>query len=682
MKFSLNWIKQFADIKQPPEKLAELLTLKTAEIEDLEKKGKDVILNAKILPNRGDLLSHFGLAREILAIGGKFIKYPAQAPEEFKSLRIERLISAKVVNGKACPRYSLRIIDGVKVGPSPDWLKQSLEALGLRPINNIVDAANYVMLELGQPLHAFDYSKIAGPEIIVRNAKKGERIKILDEAGTDYELSDDVLIIADAEKPLAIAGIKGGRGSEITSATARIVIESANFSPRLIRQTSEKLRLRTDASLRFSYGLDVNLTLLALDKAASLIQNLAGGRTAYGVVDVYPKRVRPSKLAVTKGQIDSLIGLNIDSSRIIEAMTALGMTVEETAEKFIITTPTFRLDIKTAEDVIEEIARIYGYENIKSRPPLVLAYKEKGSQEEQENQRTLSARELMRDILKGLAFSETYNYSFIGDELKEVLALADAPEIANPASHHFKYLRTGLLPGMIWAAKSNARFRAEQKLFEFGKVFGQKGEAVMESEELAALVTGGQTFWQIKGLMESFLKQLGITDFSFVEGQPAAGARIFHPGRHALIKIGDSPVGELGEINPASQKALGLKGGIGIGMFRFEFTDLVKAFEREIEFEPIPKFPSIIRDISVLVSSGVKISQILNAIEEQNKDGLIKDVDVFDIFEDEDGRNQKKSVAFHVIYRADDRTLSDTEAKALEDKVVATLKEKFDAEIR
>jgi len=706
-KFSYNLLKESADIKETPEKLADILTLKTAEVGGIMKTDKDTILDIDILPNRGDLLSHYGLAREVSVLLESKLKEKKIKLKEKKDKNIKDLLSVVVEDKDKCKRYTMRLIEGIKVSASPAWLKERLESMGINSINNVVDATNYTMLNIGQPLHAFDFDKLAGKKnkkkIFVRNSKKGEKIKTLDEQKTSYTLEKDILLITDSEKPLAIAGIKGGVGSEITKTTKNIVLESANFDPVYIRKASQKLNLRSDASIRFSYNIDPNITQQALDHVAELIIELAGGSIVPGIVDEYSQKREVSKIVLKKAHPASLIGINIAEKEITGILTRLGMKISEDGDKWVVIIPTFRPDLKTPEDIIEEIARVYGYDKIPPQPPLSVDYpqhppswasgnhiKEYGEMNLWDTAEIIQGSNIFRDNLKNLGMTEIVNYSFINDETKELFKLEKAPKILNPVSHQFGYLRTTLLHNIIQSAKENLRYSNNFQLFEIGRVFLKTDDGVEEKRELGGVYVGNNPFFSLKGILESFLAQLGITDYIFEEG----GLRlIFHPGKHALILINDIPVGEMGEINPKIVNQLNIKSKIGISMFRFNLLKLLKEVKEDIEFQVLPKYPSVVRDISVLVDRGIKISQILNEIEGADTLRIVQDVDVFDIFEDEAGGlppttrkpllpKDKKSVAFHLVLRSDDHTLTDKEINEVEKNIKIALEKNLGAEVR
>lgn len=733
MKFSLNWLKEFVDIKESPEKLAELLTLKSFEVGEWRKVKDDVILDIDILPNRSDALSHYGLAKEIAALipilsptksekqnRGSSIFQPnhfltklgndlGKIGTEYKikgdkGLDINKLLNVKVENYDLCPRYTAGVITDVKVGKSPSWLKDRLNLLGLQSINNIVDATNYVMLELGQPLHAFDFDKLTDSrsgkkEIIVKTAKDGEKLRALDEAGTEHILDKDILTIRDNKGAMAIAGIKGGRGTEIQSSTKNIAIESANFNPSNIRKSSKKLNLTTDASLRFSYGVDFNLTSIALTRVTGLIQELAGGKIAKGVVDEYSQKPVIKTVVLEKEYITRLSGVKIPDKTSLQILTSLGFKVQDKKNKFIITVPSFRLDISIPEDVIEEIVRVYGYENIKFQSPLVGAFTDipfsRGEHlakfketELWDFVESIRFRDLTRNILNGLGLTEVYNYSFVSDEDKELYGYRKLIEIQNPISHYARYLRPNLITNLLKVSQSNLKFFQDVRLFEIGRVFMPD-----ETRRLAGVIAvkkGKKVFFELKGLIDSFLNSLGVAGHRYddITSWHRADRYIFHPGISAEIKLNDEVLGIMGEISPNVLFSLdkGLAGvfrSAAVAGFEFNFKKLISLVQSEREFEPIAKFPAIVRDISLLVNKDVRISQILNSIESADTKRIVQDVDVFDIYEDDPSLPEgKKSVALHVIYQSNERTLRDKEVNEIENNIKGELEKRLGAEIR
>ncbi|KUK66083.1 MAG: pheT, partial [Parcubacteria bacterium 34_609] len=446
MIFSYNWLQSYFTEKLPtPEKLAEVLTMHSFENEYIEKKGSDYILSIDVLPDRaGDCFSHNGIAKEISVLLNKKIIYPKIKTKE----TLKDSIPVKIENSDDCLRYTALIIKNVKIEESPKWLKEKLEVCGINSINNIVDITNYVMLETGQPLHVFDDDKISGG-IIIRRAKKGEKISLL--GGKEYVLDENILIIADEEAPLAIAGIKGGKKAEITNETKNIVLESANFNHKLISTTARRLNIRTDASLRFEQKIDPNLTSYAIDRAASLIDLPSSTK-----IDVYKKKLKPWNIKINIDEINKTLGIDIPQKEVERILKSLGFVVKE---NMVVEVPTYRQDITIPENITEEVGRIYGYDKI----PLTLPHFSEPAKMNDD----IFWQNKTKDIMKELGYSEVYGYSFIGDQEKEDFNLT-VREINNPVSSYYKYLRPTIIPQLINFTKENLKYFDKVKIFELG----------------------------------------------------------------------------------------------------------------------------------------------------------------------------------------------------------------------
>jgi phenylalanyl-tRNA synthetase beta chain len=663
MKFSFNWLQSFFDKKFPnPEKLAEVLTMHSFEVEDVEKNGNDFVLDIDVLPNRTDCYSHFGMAREISAILGLKLKEEKWKLEEDKNLRAENFASIKVVSG--CQRYSARVIFDAKVGESPDWIKERLEVCGIKSINNVVDITNYVMLELGQPLHAFDFEKTDGKKIIVRFAKKGEKILTLDDE--EYDLDKDILVIADSKKPIAIAGIKGGKETGISEKTKVILLESANFDSVIIRRGSMKLDLKTDASMRFSHGLDPNLTEIALERAAYLISKICGGKVAKGILDYYPKKVLPKRIKLEVEKVESLLGTKIPKQKILRILKSLGFKVNQ---KLIVEVPTFRRDVSIQEDLIEEIGRIYGYEKIENKFPVSALVPPKKNPE-------IFWENFVKDVLVSLGFTEVYNYSFLSKEDIENFGFEkEAIEIENPASAFYQFLRPSLIPGLIKNVQKNQTEFSKIKIFEIGRIFKSKKE-----KKALAGVINGEKFFETKGVIDTLLKKMGISNFYFDFYQPTpeeSKISIWQIKKSAEIKIDGEEVGFLGEISRKILEKYKIKDKIVA--FDIDFEKLAKLATEEHEYEPFSIYPAIVRDISVLVPKDVLVEEIMNTIEE-TAGKLIRDIDLFDIYEEIE--EDRKSLAFHIIFQLKDRAISPEEVENAFQKIVENLEKNPDWEVR
>ncbi|HOF44869.1 MAG TPA: phenylalanine--tRNA ligase subunit beta [Candidatus Pacearchaeota archaeon] len=598
MIFSYNWLQSYFREKLPtPEKLAEILTMHSFENEYIEKKGSDYILSIDVLPDRaGDCFSHNGIAREISVLLNKKITYPKIKTKE--TLKDSILID--IENSDDCLRYTALIIKNVKIEESPKWLKERLEVCGINSINNIVDITNYVMLETGQPMHVFDYDKISGG-IITRKAKKGEKISLL--GGKEYILDENVLIIADEEVPLAIAGIKGGKKAEITNETKNIVLESANFNHKLISTTARRLNIRTDASLRFEQNIDPNLTSYAIDRAASLI-----GLPSSSKIDVYKKKLKPWNIKINIDEINKTLGIDIPKKEVEKILKNLGFIVKE---NMVIEVPTYRQDVTIPENITEEVGRIYGYDKI----PLTLPY----FSEPAKINYDIFWRNKAKDIMKELGYSEVFGYSFIGDQEKDDFNLT-VREIINPVSSYYKYLRPTIIPQLINFTKENLKYFDKVKIFELGKVFDKRERMVLSG------AISSNDYLLIKSDILALFNKLGISKFSFGKEE---------------IKIGKDVIGKAG-----------IKSGITF--FEIDFEKIQKNAVDNKEYKHVSYHPIASRDISGLIDEGAEIEEIVSKIK--NID-LVKSVEVFDVFKGKNVPPGKKSISLTINLQSEEKTL-------------------------
>lgn len=659
-----------------PEKIAEVLTLHFAEVESIQRAGNDFVLDVDVRPNRaGDCLSHEGLAREISAILNYKLKTESSKFTEDKKSKTADFVKIELEGRGPCARYTARVLRDVKIGQSPSWMQERLVSCGLRPINSVVDIANYVMLETGQPLHAFDAQKLEGKKIIVRFARTGERIVTLDE--NKYDLDEDVLVIADGKKPLAIAGIKGGKIPEIDKNTKDIIIESANFNSQIVRRASQKISLRTDASLRFEHGLDPNLTELAVNRCAYLVQKIAGGKVTKGLIDIYPKKVYPKSVRLNLAYMKSLLGVDISAGESRNILKNLGFEIRGGKAKnpkiLDVLVPTRRIDVFLQEDLIEEIGRVFGYEKIPSIFPRTSLLSPKRNLD-------IFWENSAKNILKESGFTEVYNYEFVCAKDAEIFGYksGDLIELANPISADFQYLRPNLIPNILKNVEKNQKNFQEVKIFEIGKVFRPPSA----EEKLLTGMVSGDRFYEMKGFIDVFLNKLGISDIWYDEYRTTEDEMKiswWHPKRCAEVKIGKDTVGFLGEISP---KILGeFKVSSRIVYFDIFFDKLAKMASEEHEYRPISKFPSAVRDISILVPRLVLVDEVLDKIEEAGGK-IVRDVDLFDIYEGDEIPGQKKNLAFHIIYQSEDRTLSSSEIDEVQDKIIKFLEKTPEWQIR
>lgn len=642
MKISYNWLQSFFKKKLPvPEKLADLLTMHSFETELNGKVNSDYLLNVDVLPNRAhDCLSYWGIAREIAVI----LKYPFELTDYSKKIKenskekASEFVKIDIKENDLCPRYTARVINNVKVGASPQWIQEYLKISGLRPINNIVDISNYVMLETGQPLHAFDANKLKSTsdikKIIVRRAKKGEKINTLD--NEKYDLDENILVIADGKSPVCIAGIKGGKGPEIDEQTKLIILEAANFSPQIIRQASKQLKLQTDASWRFEQGIDPNLTKQAIDRVACLIQEIAGGQILQDVVDVYSNKVKPKEIKLDIEYVKRLLGISISVKDVSDILKRLGFKLQATNSTFRVIVPTVRIDICIPEDLIEEIGRIYGFEKIPSKLPSAVLIPSKRNE-------NLIYQNKVKEILANLGFSEAYNYSFVSN--KEEI------ELLNPISQEQKYLRSNLSVNLLKNIKDNKKYFKEVRLFEIGNVFQKDKNKVIEKKRLGAVLFPSD-FYCLKGIIETLLNKLRITDIWYDESSKK--------NIRAEVKVGNDLLGWLTD-----------------DIFELDFEKLVELATEERIYSLPSKYPAVVRDVALLVDRGTKIVEVLNLI---NTIGgpLVCDVDLFDMYEGENIPENKKSLAFHIIYQANDHTLTDKEVNIIQGKIINELEKKWE----
>ncbi|MBI3442889.1 MAG: phenylalanine--tRNA ligase subunit beta [Candidatus Sungbacteria bacterium] len=687
MKFSYNWLKELVPFKESPEALAEFLTMRAFEVESIEKKGGDTVLDIKLLPNRvSDASGHLGMAREIAALKNFKVQNPKSKQISKSKIQTKNLLQVTIENPDDCLRYTGRVMTDIAVGPSPKWLRERLKTCGLQSINNIVDAANYVMLETGQPLHAFDLDRLNNgrpgrKNIAVRRAKKGEQIETLDKKM--YALTPDILLITDGDTPLAIAGIKGGMASGITERTRTIVLESANFDPMRARIASQTLLLKTDASYRFEHGMDPNETMAAVNRLAELIRQLAGGNIAGGAVDAYPKKVIARKILFSVSGANCLLGTDLDRAFYQKAFARIGCTVApKSGDALFVTPPIIRRDLAIPEDLIEEAGRILGYENIAPRLPELTAIPARRNDERHWEDR-------VRDYAVGAGFIESMLYAFTSDrELGQFFVdPVTAPELENPLSPETRYLVPRVLIKYATSAVENLRNFDAVKIFGVGKSFRnaskekkQKTTGVDERRDLIFVLAskgaaGEHEFYEMKGVLDRLFETFGIADQWYDDAlttvEHVHAAKLFHPYRVAQIKIGDEQIGMMGEIHPAILD--GLKSRARVVAAEINFDLLWKCAQDEVEFRPISKYPAVIRDIAAVVPESTKTETIQNVIERTAGELLI-DTDLFDYFQDEEMRRAGiKNLAFHLTFQSPDRTLTDAEIEKLVTRVVSAL---------
>ncbi len=640
----------------------------------------DSILDLEITPNRPDCLSVIGIAREIAALTSQTVKLPVLDYQEYEP-SVEELVSVEIANAELCRRYCASLIQDVKIGPSPQWMQQRLSSCGMRPINNIVDTTNYVMLEFGQPLHAFDFRQIGGGKIIVRRAAAGEKLTSLD--GVERVLTPDMLVIADSLIPVAIAGVMGGADSEVIDITTSVLLESANFNPTSIRRTSSNLKLRSEASMRFERGISPELTVPALRRATQLIVELAGGRAARGYVDVYPGKKEMEPILFDLSWVQRLLGVDLAKELIVKTLVSLGFEChsQDGDRHLEVVPPYWRVDVSGAADLAEELARIVGYDRI---PTTMLST----PLPRQLADPPLELREKLRDLTVRCGFQEVITYSLTSrDRLGAIGKPEELVRVANPLSSDQEYLRTSLLPGLLALVAANQKHEeGGLRFFEIGKIFSSRERDLPSEEEmLAAVLSGPRTelswrgnkelldFFDAKGVVEAILGSIGVVaDF-----QPAS-VRSLHPGRVANIMVNGVVVGLLGEVHPAVAEKFDLL-PLPVAVFELAISKLLPLVSQQARYQPISRFPKSVRDLALIVDSDVpayKISDIISSFP------LVSRLTLFDIYSGKQVPAGKKSLAYRIAYQSTTHTLTDEELDSVEKAILSRLSDELGAILR
>ncbi len=673
--------------------------------EYLGRTGSDVIYDLEITPNRPDLNSVIGIAREVSAVTGNPLKLPQVKLNEAGS-PVEASVAVRIEDADLCPRYTARVVRGVKIAPSPDWLKSMLEKVGVRSINNVVDVTNYVMLETGQPLHAFDYHLLqsragvspardgrdARPTIVVRRAAEGEKFTTLD--GQARTLTSQMLLIADETKAVALAGVMGGQNSEINLNTVDVLIESACFKPQNIRATSKKLELRTESSYRYERGADIGICDWASQRAAQLILETAGGALAQGVVDAYPNVFAPRQITLRHTQTDAVLGIVVPVDQQVECLQRLGLEID-TAAGIAPTTgvrtphattfrvPSFRVDLKREIDLIEEVARLYGVDKIPATPP-------RGAVGANPYDAVHDQLAEARRILTGLGLYEAQGQTLISDAAGKLMTGGALVGLSNPLSSDMNVLRPSLLPGLLDALRHNLSHKTyDVALFELGRVFTETDGPRREERRVAIALTGQRSplFWSgeereakfdiydLKGLLEEFLEQFGLRGVNYV--RRAQSTALFLES--ATVHLGRFQLGEFGQLLPTLARQYDLRDAVLLAELNL---DLLLARRNPAKsFRRLPDFPPIRRDVAMVLPETTTHEAILQVVK-QAKPANLETVELFDVFRGKNVPAGQKSVAYAFTYRHAERTLTDAEVNAAHEKLVAQLKSKLQVVVR
>jgi phenylalanyl-tRNA synthetase beta chain len=638
----------------------------------------DVSLSFDLTPNRADSLSAIGIARDIAALCGSPVKRPTAEIKEIAD-KAAAVVDISIEDPIGCPRYAARVIKGVKIGRSPWWMQQRLLASGIRAINSIVDITNYVMLEYGHPLHAFDFANFEQPKVLVRRATEGEVFRTLD--GVDRKLNDDVLLITDGVKPVAIAGIMGGEFSEVAEKTTDILLESAYFNPSVIRRGRKYLGLQSESQTRFERGADPSIIPAALDRAASLMERHAGGRVLTGIVDVYPQKIHPVKLELRPSRVNQILATEMSAPMMIDILHALEFKVLP-GKNLTVEVPTFRPDVTREIDVIEEIARIYGYEKIPTR--LFSGGKLLVSR----NPREAFAGKA-RESLIGQGYFEVVTNSIVDPkQVRRIDPQQECVEILNPISEDLKWLRPSLISGLLNAVYENLSHQVRTiKIFEIGTVMAPNGEQLPDETQRIALALSGSdlgenwafhptefTFHDLKGAIEGIES---LTDRRITYSRVSSAA--FDPACCFEVTLGVESIGICGAVQPAILKAFNIKAEVLVAELNFE---VLLASAKPIEpYQQLPRFPISERDIAVVVDEGVSCAELLQTIRNAADQTLV-DMVVLDLYKGKQVDSGKKSLAFRLVFQDESKTLTDADIERLINRMVQSLKSKHGATLR
>jgi phenylalanyl-tRNA synthetase beta chain len=672
LRLPVSWLRELADVRLPVADLASILSARGFEVASVEvADSADAVIDFEITANRPDCLSVAGLAREAATACAVALRLPwDEAGRPASTVRppsaptASRLsaggLDVSIEAPDLCPRYAAAIAE-VRVGPSPDWLARRLTAAGVRPINNVVDVTNYVLVEIGHPMHAFDLERLAGPQLCARRARAGERIRTLD--GEDRALEAGMLVIADAAAPQAVAGVMGGASSEVSAATRLIAFESAYFQPVSVRLTSRRLDLKSEASYRFERGTDINAPVVALERACALLEQVGAGRRTGAVIDVYPAPRGPVEILLRRDRIARLLGTPVDDADVTRIFAGLGFDVTDVPDGWRVRVPTMRVDVQREADLIEEVARHYGYDRVPSHfPPLRAA--------SARPERHLARNTLLRHVLTAAGFSEAVTYSFVSATDAAAYADGDRPAVplAYPLSEKFTVLRPSLLPGLIESVAHNRRHdMRDVRLFEVGACFSPTEG---ERHRLAFALTGagvpehwggGQRpadFFDAKGVVERIGLALRLP-LTFNE----AALPYLRPGCAALCAVGADTVGVVGQLVPAQAEARGLPGADDIYVAEFDLDAVGRLVPAgDAQMEALPRFPSIVRDISIVVDDRVRSGRVRETIRAAAP-GTLVSLREFDRYKGKGIPDGRYSLSLRLTFRSPERTLTDADAQ-------------------
>lgn len=686
MFISYNWLRELTGTKLSPEEIRDRLTNVGLAVDAVEARGDDSVIDVEVPSNRGDCLSHVGIARELAVIEKSKVESPKSKVEQTAG-KTSELASVEILDPDLCPRYSARIVRGVRIAPSPEWLVKKLEAIGQRPINNVADITNFVLHEFGQPLHAFDLAKLAEKSIVVRRATSGETLKTLD--GVERKLDAEMLVIADAGRAVAVGGVMGGEESEISTSTTDVLIESACFNASSVRRTAKLLALHTEASHRFERGTNPEGVLNALNRCVSLICELAGGVATEDAIDVHPNPVMTRSVNLRPHRVEAVTSLRVEENEAKRILTALGFNLlGEHNASLTFEIPAWRHDVSIEEDLVEEVARHTGYDNIKTALPPASFAGEYHSSEKRKR--------ALRQALQAIGFNEAISFSFVEltNDFELIPAFANQSDqitLTNPIIEDASRMRQTLLPGLLNAVRHNLNHGMRDVcLFETGRVFTGSSDSSQlpdEREGLALVATGGTLeadraqaardldFFDVKGALESAIEAMNLPKATFA----AAAVKHLRPGQAAVIHANGAPVGSIGRL--AESVSANYKFRQAVFVAEVDLTALLAMPEEPVLYSPLPRFPSIVRDVSLLVDRQVSAGELVSSAEKQSGTHFIA-ASFVGTYEGEGIPDNQRSVTLRFEYRAPDRTLRDEEIDDVHWSIVKALQEQFSAEVR
>jgi len=687
MLISYNWLRELTNTRLTPLELRDRLTNVGLAIDAVDEHPNDAVLDVEVPSNRPDCLSHVGVAREVTVIDSGKLSLPASTTLPTEG-RAAELTSVEIVDQDLCPRYAARLVQGVKIGPSPEWLVKRLEIIGQRPINNVADITNYVLHELGQPLHAFDFQKLNGKRIVVRRAAPGEKLKTLD--GVERELTNDMLVIADAERPVALAGIMGGEDSEISATTTDVLIESAYFNPDCVRKTARRLGMDTEASRRFERGADSGGVLSAQQRCVELICQLAGGVATEDAIDIYPAPETELEVTLHPGRVQALTSLRVETEEMKRILEGLGFDLKGAADSALVyKVPSWRVDVEQEEDLVEEVARHSGYEKIGSElPPSPLSG---------EYQPTEMKQRSLRRALTSFGFDEAISFSFIQQQTEFDLIPAFSgrevtqPELQNPIIEDASSMRSTLLPGLLSALRHNLNHGIRDlRLFEIGKVFVSAIQRDLPEERLvlALIITGGAIeenravaerevdFFDLKGALETAVDSMGLSPLVYTKGE----AKHLRLGQGSAISLDTGEkVGSAGRLSEGIASVYKFRQPVFVA--ELDLSALLSGPEKAVHYRPLARYPSVVRDISLLLDRSIQLGEILRAVDKQAVADC-RGAKLVGVYEGVNIPSDKRSITVRIEYRSEERTLKDEEVEERHAQLTSSLLRSFSAEQR